>query len=128
MCSLFIRLPLISYESFRNQLASLTGEVTAPNRNLPFQATPAASGPTVTPAVPNESRVLATAAAAAPFGNRIELFNSYNLHYGFPLWIGTPPQGFYMNLDTGSSDLWAPSADCRSPALCSKYHFTLSAI
>ncbi|CAF3744670.1 unnamed protein product [Adineta steineri] len=49
------------------------------------------------------------------------LQNYKNLFWMGELCIGTPPQCFNVNFDTGSSDLWIPSMTCNSIS-CS--HFT----
>ncbi|ORX59540.1 acid protease [Hesseltinella vesiculosa] len=40
------------------------------------------------------------------------LYNSRDLGYEVEIDIGTPPQKFTMNIDTGSSDLWVASTAC----------------
>ncbi|KAI7866512.1 aspartic peptidase domain-containing protein [Spinellus fusiger] len=52
-------------------------------------------------------------------GKRDSLYNTtlYNLQgreYSIKVDIGTPPQTFDVNLDTGSSELWIPTSECPS--------------
>ncbi|XP_039501436.1 lysosomal aspartic protease [Drosophila santomea] len=42
------------------------------------------------------------------------LTNGFNLEYTIRVCIGTPPQCFNLQFDTGSSDLWVPSVKCPS--------------
>ncbi|XP_017101793.2 lysosomal aspartic protease [Drosophila bipectinata] len=51
------------------------------------------------------------------------LDNRLNLEYAGPVSIGTPGQPFNMLFDTGSANLWVPSAECSAKNLaCQRHH------
>ncbi|KAH8271425.1 hypothetical protein KR018_009788, partial [Drosophila ironensis] len=50
------------------------------------------------------------------------LDNRLNLEYAGPVSIGTPGQPFNMLFDTGSANLWVPSAECSAKNLACQRH------
>ncbi|KAL1704692.1 aspartic peptidase domain-containing protein [Schizophyllum commune] len=47
---------------------------------------------------------------------------NYDVSYMVPLKVGTPPQTVYVQVDTGSSDLWLASPSCQTTACKSSGH------
>ncbi len=57
----------------------------------------------------------------------VPLVNLEDMAYMGPLSIGTPAQNFSVIFDTGSTDLWIPSANCTSIACTSKKRYNSTA-
>lgn len=56
-------------------------------------------------------------------GETIEgLLNSNDMYYYGPIQVGTPPQNFTVDFDTGSSLLWLPSVKCDPTSITCKSH------
>ncbi|EDW80653.1 uncharacterized protein Dwil_GK11645 [Drosophila willistoni] len=56
-----------------------------------------------------------------------QLDNRMNLEYAGPISIGTPGQPFNMLFDTGSANLWVPSADCSLKNRACQHHHRYNA-
>lgn len=54
---------------------------------------------------------------------RIQLRNSDSPSYYGIIYIGDPPQKFYVMFDTGSAELWVPSVDCEEAECFWRYKF-----
>jgi hypothetical protein len=57
----------------------------------------------------------------------VPLINLSDMAYMGPLSIGTPPQHFKVIYDTGSTDLWVPSANCSDVACINKNAYNSTA-
>ena len=53
----------------------------------------------------------------------VPITNVQDAQYFGPVFIGTPKQDFTVIFDTGSSNLWVPSSDCKQLACVTKNRF-----
>ena len=54
---------------------------------------------------------------------RVPLFNELNEQWNAKIEIGTPPQQFIVQIDTGSSNLWIPSIACKNSSTCQGHNY-----
>ncbi|KAL4427401.1 hypothetical protein ABPG74_009673 [Tetrahymena malaccensis] len=57
----------------------------------------------------------------------IALTDNYKSYYYVNLQIGSPPQNFKLSVDTGSSDLWVQSIDCKQSTCLKHQRFNYTA-
>ncbi|EAR83040.1 eukaryotic aspartyl protease (macronuclear) [Tetrahymena thermophila SB210] len=57
----------------------------------------------------------------------IDLTDNYKSYYYVNLQIGSPPQNFKLSVDTGSSDLWVQSIDCKESSCVKHQRFNYTA-
>ncbi|XP_017145539.1 lysosomal aspartic protease [Drosophila miranda] len=69
----------------------------------------------------NSEASQSSSGASEPLDNRL------NLEYAGPISIGTPRQPFNMLFDTGSANLWVPSAECSARNVACQHHHRYNA-
>ncbi|KAG8720508.1 Type I transmembrane sorting receptor [Ceratobasidium sp. 395] len=57
---------------------------------------------------------------------KVPLVDVQDTLWSGPISVGTPGQNFLITFDTGSADLWVPSADCRDQGCQNKRRYTTS--
>jgi hypothetical protein len=54
---------------------------------------------------------------------RVPLINEQNVQWNAQIFVGTPPQPFIVQVDTGSSNLWLPSILCEQYQSCEGHNY-----
>ncbi|KAG8767955.1 Type I transmembrane sorting receptor [Ceratobasidium sp. 428] len=57
---------------------------------------------------------------------KVSLIDVQDTLWSGPISVGTPGQNFLVTFDTGSADLWVPSADCRDQGCQNRRRYTTS--